>query len=88
MARFVFFTYDSKGYRVPKYTDPVCLLKRALYGHPDAGTYWEQQSEKHFSSVGFIPIPDWKSCFRHPRLDLMLIVYVDDFRLAGPKRHL
>ena len=25
-----------------------------------------------------------KSCFRHRRLDLMLIVYVDDFKLAGP----
>ena len=59
-----------------------------LYGHPDAGTEWEQHAEKHLSSVGFVSIPDWKSCFRHPRLDLMLIVHVDDFKLAGPKRNL
>ena len=59
-----------------------------LYGHPDAGTDWEQHAEKRLSSGDFIPIPDWKSCFRHPRLDLMLIVYVDDFKLAGPKRNL
>ena len=82
------FTRDSKGNRVPKHIDLVCLLKRALYGHPGAGTYWEQHAEKHLSSVGFVPIPDWKSWFRHPRLDLMLIVYVDDFKLAGPKCHL
>ena len=35
-----------------------------------------------------VPIPDWKSCFRHPRPDLMLIVYVDDFKFAGPKHNL
>merc|ERR1712194_509295 len=23
--------------------DPVCLLIRALYGHPNAGAYWEKE---------------------------------------------
>ena len=81
-------TRDSKGNRVPKCIGPVCLPKRALYGHPDAETYWEQHAEKYLSSVGFVPIPDWKKCSRHPKLDLMLIVYVDDFKLAGPRRDL
>ena len=30
-----------------KLRNPVCRLKRALYGHPDAGGYWEQHCEKH-----------------------------------------
>ena len=47
----------------PRFTDPVCRLKKALYGHPDAGTYWEQHAEKHLRSVGFAPIQDWRSCF-------------------------
>ena len=62
----------------------MCLLLRALYGHPDAGTYWEQHAEEHLSAVGFLLIMDWKNSFRHPSLDLMLIVYVDGFKLAGP----
>ena len=27
---------------------------------------------------------DWESSFRHPTLDCMRIVYVDEFKLAGP----
>ena len=61
------------------YTDPVVRLKLAFYGHPDAGTYWEQHAEKHLRSKSFVPIDDWRSCYIHPKLDLMLIVYVDDF---------
>ena len=71
---------------MPKLTGLLCLVKRALYDHPDAGTHWEQHFEKHLSSVGVVPIPDLKSCFRRPRLDLMLIVYVDYFTSAGPKK--
>ena len=71
------------GKRVPKYDDAVCLLLRALYGHPDAGTYWEQHAEEHLSAVGCIPIMDWKKSFRHLTFDTKRIVYVDDFKLAG-----
>ena len=73
--------FDGAARQKPRFTDPVCLLHRALYGHPDAGTYWEQHAEEHLGKVGFVPIQDWKSCFRHPRLNLMLIVYVDDILL-------
>ena len=68
--------------------DPVCPPILSLYGHPDAGGYWERHCEKHLLSVGFEPIPDWRSCFWHPKLELMLVVYVDDFKLAGPKGNL
>ena len=29
---------------------------KALYGHPDAGTYWEQKCDAHVKAVGFVPI--------------------------------
>ena len=29
-----------------KYTEPVCPMILALYGHPDAGGYWEQHCHK------------------------------------------
>ena len=31
---------------------------------------------------------EWRSCYWHPELKLFLVVYVDDFRLAGPKDNL
>jgi hypothetical protein len=61
--------------------DPVVPLKLALYGHPDAGGYWERHCETQLRSVGFVPIPDWRSCFWHAGLRLFLVVYVDDFKM-------
>ena len=65
------------------FKDPVCPLLRALYGHPDSGGYWEKHCEKHLLNVGFEPIQDWRSCFFHPGLKMFLVVYVDDFKMAG-----
>ena len=53
---------------------PVCPLKLALYGHPDAGGHWEAHCESHLASVGCERIPDWHSTFCHPQLFLLLIV--------------
>ena len=69
------------------YQDPVCLLKLALYGHPDAGGYWELHCHEHLTSVGFAFVPDWCSTYWHPKLKRLLsdgVQYVDDFQLAGP----
>ena len=65
--------------------DPVVPLKLALYRHPDAGGYWERHCETQLRSVGFVPIPDWRSCFWHAGLRLFLVVYVDDFKMSGPQ---
>ena len=56
-----------------KYTDPVCLLKLALYGHPQAGGFWEEHAEKMLHAEGFENIPEWKSCFWHPELRVVLV---------------
>ena len=67
-----------------EYREPVCMLKLALYGHPDAGGYWERHCEEHLASVGFVPVPDWRSTYWRPELKLLLTVYVGDFKMAGP----
>ena len=70
----------------PKYERPVVKLKKALYGHPDSGTFWEDHCTEKVRSVGFQPLPDeWKSCFWHPQWKAFFVVYVDDFKLSGPK---
>ena len=70
--------------RFPYLKMPVVLMKKALYGHPDAGSYWEQKADQQAKAVGFKEIDDWPSTYYHEKLRLMLIIYVDDFKLAGP----
>ena len=72
-----------------KYRRPVVPLRKALYGHPDAGTFWEQHCDESVRAVGFEPIgEEWPSVYIHERLQLVLVVYVDDFKMAGPKKNL
>ena len=64
---------------------PVFRLKKALYGHPDAGTFWEEKVDAHMKKVGFIGLnPEWPSCYYHPELAVYCVIYVDDFKMAGP----
>jgi len=65
---------------------PVCRLNVALYGHPDSGTDWEHHCKISLNAAGFSGVGGdcWPSCFYHKELDLLLSVYVDDFKLAGP----
>ena len=69
------------------YEDPVCPLRLALYGHPDSGGIWERYCAEQLESIGFTAVlPDiWHSVFYHAELDLLLVVYVDDFKMAGPQ---
>ena len=69
--------------------DPVVRVRKALYGHPDAPGLWERHLEQGLSEVDFEPIDEnWPSVFFHKRLQLFLMVYVDDFKLAGPSDNL
>ena len=70
-----------------KFKDPVCPLMLALYGHPDSGGIWEKHCTKQLASVGWKSVlPEiWQSIYYHAELDLLLVIYVDDFKMAGPK---
>ncbi|CAE7705382.1 unnamed protein product [Symbiodinium sp. KB8] len=72
-----------------RYRRPVCRLVKALYGHPDAGTMWEQHCHTAVQKFGFKPLGDeWPSLYFHPDMKLLLVIYVDDLKLAGPKAQL
>ena len=71
-----------------KYKDPVVRLNLALYGHPDSGGHWEKHCAAALRKAGFEALSPWRSTFWHPKLKLMLVVYVDDFKMAGPKGNL
>ena len=69
--------------------DPVFRLKLALYGHPDSGGHWEKYAEDMLAELGWKQISGgWRSCFWHPQENCFLVVYVDDFRMAGPEKSL
>ena len=73
-----------------KFQDPVVPLRLALYGHPDSGGIWEKHCEDQLRTVGWVAVlPEiWQSIFYHPELDLLLVIYVDDFKMAGPTNNL
>ena len=72
-----------------KFRRPVVRLDKALYGHPDSGTMWEQHCDKKVQEIGFKPIgEEWPSMYFHDELKLLLAIYVDDLKLAGPSENL
>ena len=45
----------------------MCPLRLALYGHPDAGGYWERHCHTSFTRCGFVAVADWPSVYGLPR---------------------
>jgi len=65
-----------------KYYNPVVLLVLALYGHPDAGGFWEERCDTIVKGCGWTKTC-WKSLFYHAATKSVLIIYVDDFRMVA-----
>ena len=62
-------------------------LDKALYGHPDSGTMWEQHCDKKVQEISFNPLErKWPSMYFHDELKLLLVIYVDDLSLLGPPK--
>jgi len=68
-----------------KYTKPMCLLVKALYGHPESGGHWENHLTSAVRACGGAPVPTHPSSFWFPEEKMLLSVYVDDLLLSGPK---
>ena len=58
----------------------------ALYGHSDSGGYWDEHCNAALLDAGFAPVPEWPSMYYQPRLELLLSVYVDDFKWPARRR--
>ena len=75
--------------RWPKEWEGVCIeplvpLVLALYGHPESGGHWEKGCEERVATKGWIKLAEeWNSVFWHPVKEAMLIIYVDDFKMAA-----
>ncbi len=59
-------------------------LVLALYGHADAGGFWEEHCDENLLSLGFERLAEeWPGVFWRDKTRSMLIVYVDDCKLAA-----
>ena len=69
---------------------PMVPMLLALYGHPDSGGIWENHLSGRVVKQGWKQIlPDiWHSIFQHQEVSCLLVVYVDDFKVAGPSANM
>ena len=68
-----------------KFRDPVCRLRRALYGHPESGVLWEKTLDEVVRKLGFKRVEAWPGTYHCAEHLALLIVYVDDLLLICPK---
>ena len=73
--------FNSDG--SPKYKDPVCILKRSLYGHPESGPIWDKKMTKCMRMAGFVPLEGSPGFFYHPA-GYEMVVYVDFILISPP----
>jgi len=67
-----------------RFTAPMCLLDKALYGHPESGAHWEIHLTEAITAMGGVAIAEHPSNFWFAAEGLLLTVYVDDLLLSGP----
>ena len=65
--------------------NPVCPLVLNLYGHPQAGNNWGEDCEAACLKCGWSTIPNWPSVYWHEEAKALMVVYVDDFKIAAPR---
>ena len=68
----------------PLYHRPLVLLLKSLYGHPEAGSHWQEHLEEQLLKMGGQKVPEFPSTFTFPNYGgLALVIYVDDIVLSG-----
>ena len=67
---------------------PVVKLEKALYGHKNSGAFWQKFCNNACEQAGFKQFSEnWPCVYWNAELKLMLTVYVDDLKMAGPKEN-
>ena len=68
--------------------NPVCPLVLNLYGHPQAGNNWMEDCEALVLQCGWKNIDNWPLVYWHEASRALMVVYVDDFKIAAPKQEI
>ena len=50
---------------------------------------WEKHCDTEVKGLEFDPVgPEWPGMYYHKKLQLLLVIYVDDLKMAGPTQNL
>ena len=64
----------------------ACLLKKGLYGLKQSPRLWAHKVRQKLAKYGYKPLQSDTSIYRHNKLKIYVITYVDDFLLIGPSQ--
>ena len=68
--------------------ESCCPAGNAFYGHKHSGVFWQRFCDKQVTEAGFEPLGEsWPCVYFHPVTKMLLIVYVDDMKLAAKGTH-
>jgi len=70
-----------------RFRNPVVLLIRSLYGHPESGAHWEQHLREIVQAFGGEELKEHPSSFYFKDTQMLLTIYVDDLILSGPAQN-
>ena len=62
----------------------VCKLNKALYGLKQSPRIWYHYLLNYLTTLGYRPLAEDHSIFLHPKLNIIIAVYVDDLLIVGP----
>lgn len=65
----------------------ACRLIKALYGLKQSPRLWQLKLRSELHKLGFTTLAADEAIYRHPTTGLIIITYVDDFLIIGPKGH-
>jgi hypothetical protein len=77
--------FDAQGNSL--WADPVVLLDKALYGHPESGALWEAHLEAKLKLDKWERIEGHPGLYTNATLRASMVVYVDDLLLSCPPQH-
>ena len=72
---------------VCRYNDPVVLLDKALYGHPESGALWDAHLNAKLKKEQWAKVEGQPGLYVQSHTGSVLVVYVDDLLLVSPKQH-
>ena len=87
---YIMLPYEMWTPEMKKMKCPVFRLEKALYGHKNSGYYWQEFCDKQVRKAGFEPISksNWPGVYFNKKSKLLLVVYVDDMKMAGPENEM
>ena len=81
----IIYIIQLEGFIDSYYSEKVLLLNKALYGLKQSANVWYTRLSKEIIQLGFIQLYADSCIYYNRSEDTIIIVYVDDIAITGPK---